>query len=285
MDQTRILVGRDRNCFIYLQSPEVSRHHLEILRDGENYFVIDLKSENKSFLNEVPLPPEEKTLLKSGDLLRAGPHEIRFLTTSSLEENDVYEVTDSNILEIKMAKKLLKALDRENHPSLEVMEGPLSGQKFVLEGKNQQVTIGRDVGCEFRIDSDVISRKHAKVTRKLDSVVVEDLGSRNGVYVGKEKVRKKELRDGDRIHFGTIILIFRNPLEAAKDLEPLPSEPQKPPPAPKSEEPPPPPPSPESSRSVTSLMKIKSWPISEILLSLLGLAVIVGALWGILKIL
>ena len=281
MDQERVLIGRDRNCFLVLDDRTVSRHHAEIIRDGGSFFLKDLGSGNKTFLNEVPLPAEEKTLLKSGDAVRIGDHELRFELPGRDEATDIFEQTDSDILEIRMLKKMVRALDQGTAPSLEILEGPDLGRRFVLEGKSQEVTIGRDSSCEFQIDSDVISRKHARVFRKWDAVEIEDLDSRNGVYVGKEKIRKSILKDGDRIHLGTIILIFRNPQEIAIERTP-----KKKPPEPRIK------PSFEKKIAEPEFFpevvpeKIR-WNFSplEILMALLGMIVLAGALWGIIKIL
>jgi len=296
MDQDRLLIGRDRTCFVVLESPIVSRKHAEIFFEGGRFFVKDLKSGNKTFLNETPLPSEQKTILQPGDLIRIGPYDLRF-TLPRPGDQDPYEKTDSDILEIKMVKKLLKALDRENAPSLEIMEGPGQGQRCVLEGKSQEVVIGRDPACEFVIDSDVISRQHARLTRKWDAVQIEDMGSRNGVYVGRKRVKKKALKDGDRVHLGTVVLVFRNPQELALDLSPPQEEP------PPKATPHPTPETPlekevsekaptgrapaeqateqkETSRVVELLLKWFPSP-TEIAMGLLGIAVLVGALWAL----
>src|SRR4051812_16011676 len=53
---------------------------------------------------------------------------------------------------------------------------------------------------------DMVSRKHAKITTDERSVTIQDLGSTNGTFVNGEKVRKVELKDGDRILIGTSII-------------------------------------------------------------------------------
>lgn len=280
MDQEGILLGRDRACFVVLEDKTASRRHAEILHDGGQFFLRDLKSGNGTALNGIPLPPEEKMLLKSGDRFRIGNFEFHFTLPSAGEEADFYERTDSDILEVKMVKKLLKSLDQESSPYLEVVEGPSVGQRFVLGGKKQEAVIGRDPACEFRIDSDVISRRHARLTRKWDTVQIEDLGSRNGVYVGRERIKKQVLKDSDRIHLGTVILTFRNPQELALDFSPLKKAKEKP-------EPPPPKPMPEKLAETTPepVSQAVRIPFTEILMALLGFAVLIGAIWGILKVL
>ena len=53
---------------------------------------------------------------------------------------------------------------------------------------------------------DMVSRKHAKITTDEKVVSIQDLGSTNGTFVNGEKIRKVDLKDGDRILIGTSII-------------------------------------------------------------------------------
>lgn len=220
MDQERITIGRDHANYIVLDGRTVSRKHMEILSEGNQFFVRDLKSNNGTLLNAKPLVPNEKALLRTGDLLQAEDFDIQFLLPVADQVEEIYEVTDTDLLEVKMVKKLLKAMDRENAPSIEVLEGPEAGKLFALEEKNQDVVIGRDPACEFVIDSNVISRKHVRIEKRFDTVIIHDLDSKNGTFVNRERVKEKRLQDGDIIHLGTLALSFKNPQELSFDFEP-----------------------------------------------------------------
>lgn len=67
------------------------------------------------------------------------------------------------------------------------------------------VTIGRGKSCEFVIESNRVSREHARVLREAGGYVLEDLKSSNGTFFGpnKEKVTRRPIRDGDEFTFGT----------------------------------------------------------------------------------
>src|SRR5262245_32345080 len=53
---------------------------------------------------------------------------------------------------------------------------------------------------------DMVSRKHAKIITDDKTVSIQDLGSTNGTFVNGEKIRKVDLKDGDRILVGTSII-------------------------------------------------------------------------------
>ncbi len=228
LDQPQVLIGRDVSNYVVLDNRTVSRKHAEILTEGSQYFVRDLRSNNGTLLNERPLAPGEKSLLRSGDLIQIEDFDISFhppaSQNSDLSSQDAArnfpEVTDSDLLEVKMVKKLLRAMDKESAPSLEVLDGAETGKRFIFESKNQDVTVGRDAACEFMIDSGVISRKHARFEKRYDTVLVHDLDSKNGTFVNREKITEKKLQDGDIIHLGTLTLSFKNPQELSFDFEP-----------------------------------------------------------------
>ena len=61
----------------------------------------------------------------------------------------------------------------------------------------------------MRLDDPTVSRRHAQLSQIDKGWTVKDLRSENGTYVNGEKVTEKALADGDRVHFGTVRLIFR----------------------------------------------------------------------------
>ncbi len=60
------------------------------------------------------------------------------------------------------------------------------------------ISIGRDPGCDLKIDNPVLSRKHAQITSENGQHFIEDLGSTNGVFLRDQKIAgKTPLKDGD----------------------------------------------------------------------------------------
>ena len=83
---------------------------------------------------------------------------------------------------------------------LEAQDVPLT------EGVN---ILGRDLGSAVRIDLPEVSRRHASIVVGVAYASIEDLGSRNGTFVGDEPVTApRRLRDGDAIRLGTVALTF-----------------------------------------------------------------------------
>lgn len=72
--------------------------------------------------------------------------------------------------------------------------------------------IGRGADCALALDDVLVSRRHAAVRVADDgSAVLEDLNSRNGVFLNGVRVQKPEqLRDGDLIRIGSQDICFYN---------------------------------------------------------------------------
>ena len=85
--------------------------------------------------------------------------------------------------------------------------GPNIGRRTQLQ--DQDYSIGREVGSDFVIDRNAVSRHHARLSRSLDgSWSVQDLRSTNGTFVNEERITSCVLRDGDQIRFGDAIFKF-----------------------------------------------------------------------------
>ena len=63
-------------------------------------------------------------------------------------------------------------------------------------------TIGRSARADFVVDSPLLSRVHCSVSAGDTRLAVEDLQSTNGTYVNGDRVRRSELRNGDRLRLG-----------------------------------------------------------------------------------
>jgi len=85
----------------------------------------------------------------------------------------------------------------------------IPGEEAVaMEG--DECIIGRGKSCHFVIDSNRVSRQHARIVRDGHSFILEDLNSSNGTFYGKhrEKVTRRTVADGDEFIFGTERVTF-----------------------------------------------------------------------------
>lgn len=95
----------------------------------------------------------------------------------------------------------------ELHPALLFLTGSRAGVAVVLEGR--PLVIGRDPACDVVAPDETISRRQAQfLPAGPGTVVLEDLGSRNGTVVNGERITRRTLADGDRIMLGRTVLKF-----------------------------------------------------------------------------
>jgi Domain of unknown function (DUF4388)/FHA domain len=72
--------------------------------------------------------------------------------------------------------------------------------------RGQTVTIGRALDADLRLPDGLTSRRHAEITIVDGHVVIEDLESANGTFVNGSRVRRAQLRLGDRVLIGVTSL-------------------------------------------------------------------------------
>ncbi len=80
------------------------------------------------------------------------------------------------------------------------MDGVQAGQIVGLE--QWPFTVGRHPSNSLRVDEDSISRFHARIVRIGDEYTVEDLGSRNGTFIGGKRVTRAKLDHDSWLQFG-----------------------------------------------------------------------------------
>lgn len=66
--------------------------------------------------------------------------------------------------------------------------------------------IGREPTNELSLDDVGASRKHCRITREGDALILEDLKSANGTFRNEERVDRVRLAEGDRIRIGQTVM-------------------------------------------------------------------------------
>jgi pSer/pThr/pTyr-binding forkhead associated (FHA) protein len=89
-------------------------------------------------------------------------------------------------------------------PYLVIVAGIGIGRAFPVK---ERTHIGRDPDGDVVLPSRTISYHHLIVSHQDGAVVAEDLGSRNGTFVGLEKVKRRKLVEGDVLAVGDSVLL------------------------------------------------------------------------------
>lgn len=80
--------------------------------------------------------------------------------------------------------------------------GP-GGSKQQIALERLPVVIGRGAAADIRLDDRWLSRLHCRIDKVSSTLVVHDLGSKNGTLVNRVHVSEEILMPGDKLTIGT----------------------------------------------------------------------------------
>lgn len=214
LDKTSISVGRDRENDVQLPLSTVSRRHARIFWEGDNWFIADLHSTHGVLCNDQPLGSGGKRLLRDGDHIEIADATLIFnligdesLTAKSEEE--------AAALARQMVQSALVGESDSEGPYFIVLIGPHENQRLPINPNVGESVIGRGEIADIRLDDASVSRRHAIIRNEWNEVIIEDLGSKNGVVLnGTRIVVPTLLHDADEIQIGAVHLAFVDPSAA-----------------------------------------------------------------------
>ncbi|RKH37842.1 FHA domain-containing protein [Corallococcus sicarius] len=95
------------------------------------------------------------------------------------------------------------AEEADEEPAEEADEEEGASLYLVTESGEQEkiikdrYVIGRGKHCDFVINSGKVSREHAVIARDGSDFYIEDLGSSNGTWFNKQRIKRRKVEDGD----------------------------------------------------------------------------------------
>ncbi|MCB1180447.1 MAG: type III secretion system inner membrane ring subunit SctD [Chlamydiia bacterium] len=209
---TEWALGRDPDlCSLVLEDPKASRIHARIAQTDEGYRIENLSESNPILINDHSI--FEPTFLQEGDKISIGgtlfhfypqgspllPSKIKSVSEDEGPYGTIYREEEEITPEIQID------LGPENRYVLKVIAGPNSGAEFALiEGSSY--VLGTDtVVCDIVFHDLSVSREHAKLELTSEGVpYIEDLKSRNGVLIERERITSKTRLDpGQVVILGT----------------------------------------------------------------------------------
>ncbi len=236
-DGGRVVIGRGPNCDVRLPDPSVSHRHASVRASGSEYTLVDEKSTNGTFVGGVRLAPNTPRTLKHGELLRVGRVWLEARIDQTPATRDLAFATRD--LALALVSQAMRGLGEEAATKVRVIEGRDVGAELALADEARAYIIGRDGPSDLPLADVDVSRTHVQVVRRGGTVLVRDLGSKNGARLGDAMIpveRDMQWKSGAILRIGNTAMELEEPaaialaeLEAAED-EPL--EPADVPPAP-----------------------------------------------------
>ena len=223
-------LGRDAGSDVVVAGSDVSRHHAEIRSDPEGYILVDL-SVNGTHVNGQRIGKTH--LLSRADVIRIGHDEFRFYADSApaaakaapapavapepsppepapAPEGALQQLSDTMLgLPESQTQGPITPTSPEAAPlaSLLFRSGHLKGKRLPI--RVPVVNIGRGDYNDLVIADPSVSTMHAKLQRREDVWILNDLGSTNGTFIEGERLRGEvPLSPGTTLRFGDVIALF-----------------------------------------------------------------------------
>ena len=239
-DGSRIVLGRGSGSDVRLPDPSVSSRHATIRAQGNDYAIVDEGSTNGTWVGGIRLLPNSPRVVKTGDLVRIGRVWLELSMGQRAATPDLGIATRD--LAFALVQRAMDALGDDTVARVRVAEGPDIGEELRLVEEGRAYVIGRAETCDLPLADEDASREHAVVARRGGQILLRDLASRNGVYLGDARLtpdRDVVWRAPTMVRIGLTVLALDEPvslalaeLEAAEDeamrdgdVPPLPAPP------------------------------------------------------------
>jgi pSer/pThr/pTyr-binding forkhead associated (FHA) protein len=200
----RASIGRaEENPVGLFGDPHVQQRHALIERRGNDYVIKNLAVQDGTFVNGNRI---ETVDLHDGDRIGIGGYEMMFhLRGTSQSAREQASLAADRINPAHVASRLAGANANVDGPCLI----DASGQRFPLRA-GAVARIGRALDNEIVVSHSSVSRHHASIETNNGALVVNDLNSQNGTFVGNRRVAgAASMNDGDAVRFGDAVFTFR----------------------------------------------------------------------------
>lgn len=209
-DQSKIVIGRAAHADVRVPSRTVSETHAVLKLEASEISISDDGSTNGTLVNGSMLVRGRKKILKHGDVIGLPGFDITVQPpTGAVDPAGRTATVARRLLEASLGT----AHDEQSPPELTLANGRDAGRRWLLDSRLRRLTAGRGDVCHIVLDDVDCSREHVEFVRDDYGVLLRDLGSKNGTYVGERRVDERRLRDGDTITVGRSTLRYHDPVE------------------------------------------------------------------------
>jgi pSer/pThr/pTyr-binding forkhead associated (FHA) protein len=199
-----VVIGRENNVDIKLNSKLVSRRHCEIRRHDKMFALIDYKTHNGCYVNRKRV--ESLVILNDKDEIIVGKFRLLFRSKSA----QTFDVPDMQKPEgakpgieelggatLQISTRTTRRMTQEYNRVRGYAVLPQNARVFIAE----VFQIGKSADCDLRLNRMFVPRKAALITRGMNEYRIYNVAPNvkhvkvNGLIVGNQKI----LRDRDLI--------------------------------------------------------------------------------------
>lgn len=196
-DGESAVIGRSKSADISLDNKRISRQHLTISNDSGTWQARDIGSSNGTYLNGKIVSLVNLSTGMELNLGGADGISISFAVVSSSGKKQKSSNSQNNSEQTGFFST--KDITRDQLTSAIDRRVSLS----------PRFKIGRDSTCDLRLDDLMVSKHHAEIVLLSNGTYeIVDLGSSNGTWVDGNRVKRKNLSEGDDISIGKYRFVF-----------------------------------------------------------------------------
>lgn len=203
-----VLIGRSPSCDLRIEDPKISMRHAELKAPpstgGGTWALRDLMSTNGCSVDGKVVSPGGSSPLPSGGLVGLGPS-VRLTFLEPAELHSLFKPVVTKVLEALKAAgppttapgatpatgtagSPVTARRDKDEPEMVARCDPLPP---TILPQSREIFVGRTPPIDIVLPHSSVSRRHATLTRQGMLVIVRDLGSANGTYIGVQRVQGK----------------------------------------------------------------------------------------------
>jgi pSer/pThr/pTyr-binding forkhead associated (FHA) protein len=217
----RVVIGRGVGSDVRVPDASVSHRHATLRSQGSEFVVVDEGSTNGTFVGDVRVAARMSRMVRSGDWVRVGRVWLRVLIDQSPATRDLALATRD--LALVFVARALEARGVDRTTVVRVVEGPDQGLTLALEEKGRGYVVGRGAHCDLPLLDADSSREHARIVRTDAAVLVEDLGAKNGTWLGGTRLLNEQpsaWRPAQMLKVGRTVLGLQEPVaDALAEIE------------------------------------------------------------------
>jgi hypothetical protein len=175
-------IGGAADCDAVIDHPSVGTARVRLERRGEDWVVIDREGRGMCSVGGVPLNARQPRIVRPPHRLRLGELDLDLAFDASASESQ-----SGSTREVALRAAGFVAEVAPAQPRVRVVEGPHMGEMLELAHAGP-FRVGRGKSCDLLLESDEASREHFAIERQAGRILVKDLGSARGTFVGRSRL-------------------------------------------------------------------------------------------------
>lgn len=221
LEGPRIVLGRGAGSDVRIPDASVSHRHATIRAERSDYVLVDEGTVNGTWVGGVRLAAGSPRLLRNGDLMRLGRVWIEVRFDAAVPTADLAAATRD--LAFALVAGALDSLGDDVTTRVRIVEGLDTGEELRLDEDGKSYVVGRGDDCDLVLSDEDSSRRHLLITRRASIVYVQDLGSKNGVELGEQRLppgRDLPWRSHTMLKIARTVMALEDPVALAlRDIE------------------------------------------------------------------